>query len=74
VRRQRTGRVVAFDADRGLGEIEEPDGTRRAFHCTQVADGSRTVPVGVTVHYVLVPASLGSWEASEIAVAPAAAG
>ena len=74
MRTQRTGRVVAFDADRGLGEIEEPDGTRRAFHCTQVADGSRTVPVGVTVRYVLVPASLGSWEASEVAVEPAVAG
>ena len=72
MRTQRTGRVVAFDADRGLGEIEEPDGTRRVFHCTQVADGRRTVPVGAAVRYVLVPASLGSWEASEVAVEPAA--
>ena len=74
MRTQRTGRVVVFDAERGLGEIEEPDGTRRAFHCTQVADGSRTVPVGAVVRYVLVPSSLGAWEASEVAVEPAAAG
>jgi hypothetical protein len=73
VRTQHTGRVVAFDAARGLGEIVEPDGTRRAFHCTQVADGSRSVPVGAEVRYVLVPASLGIWEASEVAVEPAAA-
>ena len=59
-------RVVAVA--RGLGEIEEPDGTRRAFHCTQVADGSRAVPVGARVRYVLVPGALGAWEASEIAV------
>ena len=68
MRTQRSGRVVVFDVDRGLGEIEEPDGTRRAFHCTQIADGSRTVAVGATVRYVLVPASLGAWEASEVAV------
>ena len=74
MRTQRTGRVVAFDADRGLGEIEEPDGTRRAFHCTQIADGSRAVPVGAEVRYVLVPAPLGVWEASEVAMAPAVVG
>ncbi len=77
MRAQRTGRVVAFDASRGLGEVEESGGARRAFHCTQVADGSRQVPVGATVRYVLVPASLGVWEASEVAVcgdSPAGAG
>lgn len=69
MRAQHEGRVVAFDADRGLGEIEEDDGTRRAFHCTQIVDGSRSVPVGARVRYVLVPASLGAWEASEVAIA-----
>jgi hypothetical protein len=68
---------VAFDADRGLGEIEElgpvpSAGARRPFHCTQVADGTRTVPVGADVSYVLAPGSLGAWEASEVAVVPAA--
>jgi hypothetical protein len=74
VRRQRAGRVVAFDDARGLGEIEEPDGTRRGFHCTQVADAGRTVPVGAAVRYVLAPTSLGVWEASEVSVAPSASG
>jgi len=69
VRPRRAGRVIAFDARRGLGEIEEPGGARRAFHCTQVADGSRAVPVGTRVRYVLVPASLGVWEASELSLA-----
>jgi cold shock CspA family protein len=67
VRPQHTGRVVAFDTDRGRGEIEADDGTRLAFHCTQVADGSRTVPVGAPVRYVVLPGSLGAWEASEVA-------
>ena len=74
MRPQREGSVVAFDPRRGLGEIEEHDGTRRPFHCTQVADGSRTVPVGATVRYVLVPGSLGAWEASEVAAALGATG
>jgi hypothetical protein len=72
VRSQRVGRVVAFDSKRGLGEIEEGDGMRRAFHCTQVADGSRSVSLGATVRYVLVPASLGAWEAAEVSVADGA--
>ena len=57
MRRQRSGRVTAFDADRGVGEVEEADGTRRSFHCTQIADGTRTVPVGAEVRYVLAPGS-----------------
>jgi hypothetical protein len=60
--------VTAFDADRGVGEVEEADGTRRSFHCTQIADGTRTVPVGAEVRYVLAPGSLGAWEASEVAL------
>jgi hypothetical protein len=70
VRGQHEGRVVTFDANRGLGEVEETDGVRRTFHCTQVADASREVPVGAAVRYVLVPASLGVWEASEVVVVP----
>ena len=72
VRSQGVGRVVAFDSKRGLGEIEEGDGVRRAFHCTQIADGSRSVPIGATVRYVLVPASLGAWEAADVSIADGA--
>jgi len=71
VRRHRTGRVVAFDEARGRGEVEDADGTRRPFHCTQIVDGSRTVPVGATVRYVLRPAFLGVWEAAELEVVAA---
>jgi cold shock CspA family protein len=63
-----SGRVVAFDAPRGLGTIEGTDGRRYAFHCTQVADGTRMVPVGARVTYDVVPGSLGTWEAAAVAV------
>lgn len=69
MRRHRTGRVVAFDETRGRGEVEDADdGTRRPFHCTQIVDGTRTVPVGATVRYVLRPGFLGVWEAAELEV------
>jgi cold shock CspA family protein len=63
-----TGRVVSFDSPRGLGVIEGDDGSRHAFHCTEVADGSRSVPVGARVVYAVAPGVLGSWEATGIAV------
>ena len=65
------GRVVAFDASRGLGTIEGSDGRSYAFHCTQVADGSRLVPVGARVTYDVVPGSLGTWEAAAVSVVAA---
>lgn len=63
-----TGRVVSFDAPRGLGLIEGDDGSRYGFHCTQVADGSRSVPVGARVVYAIAPGALGSWEAAGVVV------
>jgi cold shock CspA family protein len=62
----RTGRVVAFDPRRGLGTVEGSDGEVLEFHCTQVADGTRSVPVDATVRYVVVPGSLGRWEAAAV--------
>jgi cold shock CspA family protein len=61
-----TGTVTAFDGDRGLGEITTTDGTRYPFHCTQIADGTRTIPVGTAVHFEVIPALLGTWEAGRI--------
>ncbi|MEX2254527.1 MAG: hypothetical protein WEC34_03715 [Acidimicrobiia bacterium] len=62
----RTGRVAAFDLRRGLGTLESTEGERFDFHCTQVADGTRSVPVGAIVRYVVVPGSLGRWEAAAV--------
>jgi CspA family cold shock protein len=58
--------VVGFDAHRGLGTIETTDGTRYDFHCTRIADGSRTVAVGAAVRFTVAPGMLGRWEADEI--------
>jgi cold shock CspA family protein len=61
-----TGRVVAFDAHAGLGEIAADDGTRYPFHCTQIADGTRSIDVGADVTFATMPGPLGRWEASVI--------
>jgi CspA family cold shock protein len=58
----RNGVVVGFDPDRGLGEIES-DGTVYPFHCTQIADGTRIIPVGAKVGFAVAPGPLGRWEA-----------
>jgi CspA family cold shock protein len=63
-----TGTVTEFDAKRGLGVVEHADGRRFLFHCTQIADGTRTVPVGATVTYDVTPGPLGAWEATAVAV------
>jgi len=60
------GRVVAFDEHVGLGEVEGDDGRRYGFHCTQIADGSRTVAVGAEVTFEVVAGHLGRWEATAI--------
>ncbi len=59
------GTVVAFDEHAGLGEVDG-DGARFGFHCTQVADGSRSVPVGATVSFELRAGRGGRWEAADI--------
>jgi hypothetical protein len=58
--------VVAFDERRGLGEIEDDDGARYGFHCTQIADGSRTIGVDAHVAFAIAPGLLGRWEATGV--------
>ncbi len=62
----RTGTVTSFDDPRGLGEITADDGTVHAFHCTAIADGTRTIEVGTAVHFAVVAGRLGRWEAAAI--------
>ena len=61
-----TGSVEAYDPVRGWGTIVGADGERLGFHCTQIVDGSRAVPVGATVRYRRVPAHLGTYEAASV--------
>ncbi len=64
--RPRRGVVVSFDADRGLGIVRADDATELGFHCTRIADGTRTVDVGAQVVFIVVPGAPGRWEASGI--------
>ncbi len=72
-----SGTVVEFDDAAGIGRVRDdgPDGETRFFHCTAIADGTRTIEVGATVTYDVRPGHLGQWEAAAITpvtpVAPA---
>jgi cold shock CspA family protein len=60
------GVVTAFDDPRGLGEVTGADGVVRPFHCTAIAGGSRTIPVGTPVRFSVVPGRMGRWEAAAV--------
>ena len=60
------GVVVAFDDERGLGEVEAGDGQRYSFHCTAIADGTRSIPTGVEVEFDVVTGPLGRYEATDL--------
>jgi cold shock CspA family protein len=60
------GEVTAFDHDAGLGVVAATDGTEFPFHCTAIADGTRTIAVGTVVEFEVVAGHLGRWEASDL--------
>ena len=60
------GRVTSFDDKRGLGEIRTDDGRTYPFHCTVIADGTRTVAVGAPVEFDVVAGHGGRWEAAAV--------
>jgi cold shock CspA family protein len=66
-----TGSVSAFDEHRGLGEITADDAGVYPFHCTMIADGTRTIAVGTRVQFEIRPGPLGRWEAATIRTARA---
>jgi CspA family cold shock protein len=61
------GRVAEFDGQKGYGWLVTDDGRRLFFHCTAIADGSRSIPEGTAVTFDVVPGHLGRWEASGVA-------
>jgi cold shock CspA family protein len=63
-----SGTVVEFDDAAGIGRVRDdgPDGATRFFHCTAIADGTRTIEVGAKVTYDVRPGHLGQWEAAAI--------
>jgi cold shock CspA family protein len=60
------GTVTAFDDARGLGTVTADDATEYPFHCTAIADGTRTIDEGAAVDFDVVPGHLGRWEATRI--------
>lgn len=65
---RRSGTVEEFDETVGLGSVAGAGGGRYPFHCTQIAGGSRTVDVGATVTFVVIPGHGGVWEAGDLRV------
>lgn len=61
------GRVTDFDEHRGYGTVRADDGREYFFHCTAIADGTRTIGVGADVTFEVVPGRLGRWEAAGLA-------
>jgi cold shock CspA family protein len=62
-----TGTVTEFDDPKGWGTVTSDDGVEHPFHCSAIADGTRTIAVGTAVTFEVVPGGLGRWEASGIA-------
>lgn len=60
------GKVVAFDAAVGLGEVQRVDGVRFPFHCIEIADGTRTIALDTPVTFGLL-CKLGRYEAAGVA-------
>jgi hypothetical protein len=68
---RRCGLVVAFDPGRGLGTLCEAGSHRSyGFHCVEIADGSRTVPVGTEVSFAVRAGLLGRLEAADLRPVP----
>lgn len=55
-----TGRVSAFDDHVGAGTVTDDDALETwPFHCTRIADGSRTIAVGTWVAFDVQPGPTG---------------
>ena len=65
------GRVADYDDHKGYGFVETADGSRLFFHCTAIADGSRTIPAGVDVEFEPVTDPRGKPEAAAVRVVEA---
>ena len=60
------GSVTSFDDHRGYGTITGEDGVEHFFHCTAIADGTRTIAEGSRVTFAVVAGRLGRWEAADV--------
>jgi CspA family cold shock protein len=68
-----TGVVTEFDEPAGIGTVTADDGEPHFFHCTAIADGTRTIEVGARVAFEVVAGRRGRWEATDLRPALASA-
>ena len=61
-----TGVVSEWDEHGGYGTIRADDGRELFFHCTAIADGSRTIAEGTRVVVDVVPGHHGRHEARHL--------
>jgi cold shock CspA family protein len=45
------GQVTQFDEACGLGVVTTADGAEHPFHCVEIADGTRTIDIGIDVEF-----------------------
>jgi cold shock CspA family protein len=64
--RARSGTVVSFDVDAGIGEVASDEGEVFGFHCTAIAGGERVISVGVAVVFSLRAFHRGELQASDL--------
>ena len=62
----KAGSILEFDDPRGLGTVRADDGTDYPFHCTQIADGTRTIAAGTAVWFEVIAGHQGRWEAAAV--------
>jgi cold shock CspA family protein len=60
------GTVAEFDDDKGFGTVTDDEGAAYFFHCTQIADGTRTIAPGTAVAFTVVPWHRGRYEAVDV--------
>jgi len=61
-----TATVRDFDEAAGWGTVVAADGRELFFHCTAIADGTRTIEVGAAVEVTVAAGRLGRWEATDV--------
>jgi cold shock CspA family protein len=61
------GRIASFDDPEGYGTVVAADPAGEwFFHCTGIADGTRSIEVGAEVAFEVVPGRLGRFEATNL--------
>jgi CspA family cold shock protein len=60
------GTVSSFDDAKGWGYVRTDDGAEHFFHCTAIADGTRTIAAHTPVEFELVAGHRGQVEARAV--------